>query len=73
MFAYTHLPFKAATRKASDNIKLPSKHVKQEVAETAVPKKVSLKFIILEKLNTCYALKAPKMFCLVFQKLLYSD
>ena len=43
MFAYTHLPFKATTRKASDNIKLHSKHVKQEVAKNATPKKVSKK------------------------------
>ena len=56
MFAYKHLPFKAATRKASDNIELPSKHVKQEVVETAISKKVGNKLIILVKLNTCYAL-----------------
>ena len=56
MFTYTHLPFKAATRKASGKIKLHSKHVKQEVAKTATPKKVRKKFIILVKNNTCYAL-----------------
>ena len=48
MFTYTYLPFKAATRKASDNIKLLTKHVKQKVAETVFPKKVSLKFIFWE-------------------------
>ena len=56
MFAYTRLPFKAATRKASGNIKLLSKHVKPVVAETIVPKKFRKKFIILVKLNTYFAL-----------------
>ena len=51
MVTYTYLPFKAATRKASDKIKLPSKHVKQEVAKTLIPDKVSLKFIILVNLT----------------------
>ena len=58
MFTYTYLLFKAATRKASGNFKLPSNHVKQEVAKTVTPKKVSKKFIILVKLNTWYALIA---------------
>ena len=48
MFAYKHLPFKATNRKASDNIKLFSNHVKQEVAKIAIPKKVSLKYIFWE-------------------------
>ena len=56
MFTYKHLPFKAATRKASGNFKLPSKHVKQQVAKTVISIKLSLKFTILVKLNTCYAL-----------------
>ena len=70
MFTYTYLPFKAATRKASGNFKLPSNHMKQKVAETVFPKKVGLKFIMLVKLYTCYALLASKMFAWIFQKVI---